>query len=122
MGSRFAAAFAFLAASMLADAVANAARVEYSPIQYLKNFALSVCLADGYASDEVKKDSLAAAGGYLELGGLPFEAYEQAESLAKQFLAKEYRCISGGRLTLMKCIDLLHSKELDQLARKYNGK
>jgi hypothetical protein len=122
MASRIAAVFAFLVASMLADAVADAARVEYSPIQYLKNFALSVCLADGYTSEEVKKDSLAAAGGYSERSSLPFEAYEQAESLAKQFLAKEYRSFSGEKLVLMKCIDLFHSRELDQLAKRYYKK
>jgi len=75
MGCRIAAVFAFSVASMLADAVADAAHVEYSPIEYLKNFALSVCVADGYQSKDVVKDSLAAAGGYLELGSLPFEAY-----------------------------------------------
>jgi hypothetical protein len=122
MGFRIAAIFAFFVASMLADAGADAARVEYSPIQYLKNFALSVCVADGYRSKEVAKDSLAAASGYSELGGLPFEAYEQAESLAKQFLAKDYKSISGEKLVLMKCIDLFHSEELDQLARKYHNK
>jgi hypothetical protein len=122
MGRRIAAVLGFLVASMFADAGADAARVEYSPVQYLKNFALSVCLADGYTSEEVKKDSLAAAGGYSELGSLPFEAYEQAESLAKRFLAKEYRSFSGEKLTLMKCIDLFHSKELDQLATRYYKK
>jgi hypothetical protein len=122
MISRIAAVSAFLVASMLADAVADEARVEYSPIQYLKNFALSVCLANGYRSKEVMKDSLAAAGGYSELGSLPLEAYEKAVTLAKRFLAKKYLSISGEQLTLMKCIDLFHSKELDQLARKYYGK
>ena len=122
MISKIAAISALLLASTLADAVADTARVEYSPIQYLKNFALSVCLADGYKSKDVVKDSLAAAGGYSELGSLPFEAYEEAETLAKQFLAKKYLSISGEQLTLIKCIDLFHSKELDKLAKKYYGK
>ncbi|MFB9262916.1 T6SS amidase immunity protein Tai4 family protein [Bradyrhizobium erythrophlei] len=94
-------------------------RVEYSPAQYLKNFALSTCIANGYKSDEVVKDGLATAGGYLELGSLAFEAYEEATSLGKQFLARDYQSKSGERLTLMRCIDLFHSKELDQLAKKY---
>jgi len=68
------------------------------------------------------KDSLAAAGAYSELGSLPFEAYEAAETLAKQFLAKKYNSISGEQLTLMKCIDFFHSKELDRLVRRYYGK
>jgi len=122
MGRRIAVFLGFILASILAGAVADAGRVQYSPIQYLKNFALSVCLADGYRSAEAVKDSLAAAGGYSELGSLPFEAYEEAESLAKQFLAKKYESVSGQKLILMKCVDLLNSQELDQLAAKYSRK
>ena len=122
MGSKVVAAIAFVVAPLLVDAKADSVRVKYSPIQYLKNFALSTCIADGYKSDEVVKDSTAAAGGYLELGSLPFEAYEEATLLGKKFLAKEYQSISGAKLTLMKCIDLFHSKELDQLAKKYSKK
>ena len=94
----------------------------YSPIQYLKNFALSVCISDGYKSVEVAKDSLGAADGYFELGSFPIEAYEEAEALGKGFLTKEYKSIHGEQLTLMKCIDLFHSKDLDQLAKKYSEK
>lgn len=119
MDSKLVAAIAFFVAPLLVDAKAESVRVKYSPIQYLKNFALSTCVADGYKSDEVMKDSTAAAGGYLELGGLPFEAYEEAASLGRKFLAKEYQSKSGEKLTLMKCIDFFHSKELDQLAKKY---
>jgi hypothetical protein len=122
MRSKVAAAIAFLVVPLLADAKVANVRVEYSPIQYLKNFALSTCIADGYKSDEVVKDSSAAAGGYLELGRFPFEAYEAAALLGKKFLAKDYQSISGEQLTLMKCIDFFHSKELDQLARKYGKK
>ncbi len=120
MDSKLVAAIALFVALLLVDARAENVRVEYSPIQYLKNFALSTCIADGYKSDEVVKDSTAAAGGYLELGGLPFKAYEEAASLGKKFLAKEYESSSGEKLTLMKCIDFFHSKELDQLAKKYS--
>jgi hypothetical protein len=119
MSSKLAAAIAFLLAPLVADAKVDQARVEYSPIQYLKNFALSACIADGYKSDEVVKDSRAAAGGYLELGSFPFDAYEAAASLGKTFLAKDYQGKSGEQITLMKCIDLFHSKELDRLAKKY---
>jgi hypothetical protein len=122
MSFKVAAAIAFLVVPLLADAKVANVRVAYSPIQYLKNFALSTCIADGYKSDEVVKDSLAAAGGYLELGRFPFEAYEEAALLGKKFLAKDYQSISGEQLTLMKCIDFFHSKELDQLARKYGKK
>jgi hypothetical protein len=122
MISRIVAVLALIAASTFADAFADEVRVAYSLIEYLKNFALSICLSEGYTSKDVAKDSLAAAGAYSELGSLPFEAYESAEKLAKQFLAKKYVGISGEQMTLMKCIDLFHSKELDRLARTYVGK
>ena len=116
------AAIAFLAALLAGEAQADNVRVEYSPSQYLKNFALSACINQGYTSDEVVKDSKAAAGGYLELGRFPYQAHEEAAALARKFLAKEYLSIHGDKLTLMKCIDLFNSKELEQLARKYGKK
>ena len=121
-GSKVVATIAFLLAPLVVDAKDANVRIEYSPIQYLKNFALSACIADGYKSDEVIKDSKAAAGGYLELSSLPYEAYEEAALLGRKFLAKEYQSISGEKLTLMKCIDFFHSQELEQLAKKYNKK
>ena len=121
-GSVAMATIAFLAAPLVVDAKDANVRVEYSPAQYLKNFALSACIADGYKSDEVMKDSKAAAGGYLELGSLPYEAHEAATLLGRKFLAKEYRSVSGEKLILMKCIDFFHSRELEQLAKKYSKK
>jgi hypothetical protein len=66
MNSKVIAAIAFLLAPLAANAQVANSRVDYSPTQHLKNFALSACIADGYKSDEVVKDSKAAAGGYLE--------------------------------------------------------
>jgi hypothetical protein len=119
MISKAGAVIVLLVATVLSDAAAAETRVEYSKIQYLKNFALSICIANGFKSDEVVKESRAAAGAYFEFGSLPIEAYEEAELLGKKFLAKEYLSKSGAQLTLMKCIDLFHSEELDQLAKKY---
>ena len=96
-------------------------RAKYSPVQYLKNYALSTCLADGYKSEEVVKDAAAAARGYLEFGELPLEAYTEATLLGRKFLSKEYKSMSGEKLILMKCIDFYNSKELDRLAKKYAG-
>lgn len=104
------------------SASAQNIRKDYSPVEYFKNYALSTCIADGYKTEEVKKDSSAAARGYLELGSLPLEAHTEATLLGRSFLQKEYKSISGEPLTLMKCIDFYHSKELDQLAEKYRDK
>jgi hypothetical protein len=94
----------------------------YTPTQYLKNYALSSCIADGYQSKEVVNDAIAAANGYKELGSLDIDAYNEASVLGQKFLAKKYASQSGEKLILMKCIDFYHSKELDRLARKYETK
>jgi hypothetical protein len=94
-------------------------RKHYTPVQYLKNYALSACIAHGFQSKEIYNDAVAAAKGYKELGSLDIDAYNEASKLGKQFLAKEYLSESGEKLTLMKCIDLFHSRELDRLARRY---
>lgn len=124
MGSKInvLAAFAILIGSSAVDARDTNAPVQYSAAAYLKNFALSVCISHGYKSDEVVKDSTAAAGGYFQRGSLPIEAYEEAEALAKEFLSKEYAGVHGGKFTLMKCIDLFNGKELERLTQKYEKK
>jgi len=96
-----------------------ARRTHYSPSQYLKNYALSSCIADGYKSKEVVNDAVAAANGYKGLGSLDIDAYNEAAVLGREFLDKDYMSQSGEKLVLMKCIDFYHSKELDLLARKY---
>jgi hypothetical protein len=111
-----------LVAPSIASAEDAGPPVQYSAAEDLRNFALSVCISDGYKSEEVVKDSRAAAGGYLELGGFPIEAYEETAALGKKFLTKEYRGKHGEKLTLMKCIDLIHSKDLDLIIRKYDKK
>lgn len=90
-------------------------RRAYTPVEYLKNYALASCLADGYQS----ADAVATANGYKELGSLDIEAYNTAAVLGRQFLAREYPSQNGAELVLMKCVDLYHSKELATLARRY---
>jgi hypothetical protein len=122
MGGRSSAfaAVALLVIPSTVDAKDGSHPVPYSGAEYLKNFALSVCISDAYKSEEVTKDSKDAAAGYFNLGNFPIEAYEETEALAKTFLAKEYRGVHGEKLILMKCIDLFYSKELARLIRKYN--
>lgn len=109
-------ALALASAACHADEVG---RHRYTPVQHLKNYALSACLADGYQSAEVVGDATASANGYKELGSLDIDAYNEALVLVRKYLARTYPSQSGEKLVLMKCIDLFHSRELDRLARKH---
>jgi hypothetical protein len=95
--------------------------IKYSAKDYFKNYALSSCIADGFQSKGTKADAMAAASGYLELGDYPLEAHTEATILGRKFLKKTYKSISGADLTLMKCIDFYHSKELESIATKYQN-
>lgn len=97
-----------------------ATEIDYSPAEYLKNYALSVCIAEGYSAKEVKNDAAAAARGYMEFGDYSLEAHTAVRGLAKEFLAKPYDSMSGE--TMAKCIDLVHSQALPAIIKKYQGK
>ena len=105
-----------LSATCYAD---DSTRKHYTPVQYLKNYALSACIADGYQSKDVVNDAVAAANGYKELGSLDIDAYNEVAVLVPKFLSKNYMSQNGEKLIVMKCIDFFHSKELDRIARKY---
>ncbi|WP_405050976.1 T6SS amidase immunity protein Tai4 family protein [Serratia nevei] len=102
---------------------ANAAtKIDHSSAEYLKNYALSVCIAEGYSAKEVKNDAAAAARGYMEFGDYSLEAHTAVRALAKEFLAKHYDSMSGETMTMAKCIDLVHSQALQAIIKKYQGK
>lgn len=96
--------------------------VKYNPIEYLKNYALSACIAEGYknmSSEAVIKDASAVTNGYFEYGDFPIEAYNETADAAKIFLKRKYPSKFNQPLILMKCIDFYHSRELEGIIKKY---
>ncbi len=73
------------------------ARTAYSPEEYLKNYALSTCIAQGYESTEVKNDASAAARGYLEFGEYSLEAHSAVIKLGQTFLVKSMAASQASR-------------------------
>lgn len=112
-----------LAVAIAVTLNANAAtKIDYSPAEYLKNYALSVCIAEGYSAKEVKNDAAATARGYMEFGDYSLETHTAVRALTKEFLAKPYDSMSGETMTMAKCIDLVHSQALQVIIKKYQGK
>ena len=91
---------------------------KYSQKMLLKNWALSVCLAEIAQDEKTRTDASETASAYLEFGGQPIEAYDLLAALAKKYAKLKYGSAIKSELNAMKCIDLFHSKELDQLANK----
>ncbi|WP_199779085.1 T6SS amidase immunity protein Tai4 family protein [Burkholderia sp. BE12] len=88
----------------------------YSQKTLLKNWALSVCLAQVAHSVRDRDDANAAASAYLEFGHPPIEAYDALRALARRYATRTYSGSIPASFNTMKCIDLFHSRELDMLA------
>jgi len=87
-----------------------------------KNFTLSICLGMAYkdTSKKFTNQTSLAANGYREYSHISLEAYDEARSLAKKWLKKNYESKRGGQINLMKCIDLYNHSELQHIFLKYN--
>ena len=94
------------------------ATASYSQKLLLKNWAVSVCLAKVAKTPEAKEDANATAAAYMEFGKQPLEAYEPLRELADAYSKRTYGGAVQSEFNTMKCIDLMHSKELEALAGK----
>lgn len=90
----------------------------YSQKILLKNWALSVCLAQVAKDPKTQADASETASAYLEFGRQPIEAYDKLAALAKKYASRQYGSAIQSELNTMKCIDLFHSKELEKLSSK----
>lgn len=93
----------------------------YSQRDLLKNWAFSACLAAVSKDAGTKADANATAGAYLEFGRQGIEAYNELHKLVETYAARRYEGSTGAEYNTMKCIDLLHSAELDRLATRLAG-
>lgn len=107
-----------------ADGLPDAAHRSY--LQNYKDMALAACIAKAYAAaPAVAADARASAGAYFEWSAYDVDASTgRLDALIDRQLAKTYGSWQGPSvtLTLMKCIDLSHSAELDALGRQYTAR
>jgi hypothetical protein len=94
----------------------------YSQKTLLKNWALSACLAQISKDDGAREDANATASAYLEFGRQRIEEYDQLMSLVEKYVNKNYAGSIKSDFNTMKCIDLFHSKELNDLANRFSKK
>ncbi len=85
----------------------------------VRKFAVCSCLAESYKGSELAADALKAAGGYFETGIFAAELYIAVQTFAENWAReKKYRSKHGFDLSIMKCLDLYHSKELSVLIQQ----
>ena len=91
---------------------------KYSQKTLLKNWALSRCLGQVYSDPKTKEDANATASAYLESGRQPVEAYDALSELVNRYANQRYTGSVKSEFNTMKCIDLFHSRELEELTSR----
>lgn len=94
---------------------------KYSQKTLLKNWALSRCLGQVYVDGKAGQDATASASAYLEFGRQPIQVYEALGVIVDKHVNKKYAGSVRSEFNTMKCIDLFHSKELDDLSSKHSA-
>ena len=90
----------------------------YSQKELLKNWALSICFAQISKDAYNKDDAGITAGAYLEYGKGPIEDYDELRKIVKKYINLKYSGSVQSNYDTMKCIDMFHSKELNNLVKK----
>jgi hypothetical protein len=90
----------------------------YSQKTLLKNWALSRCLGRVATDEKSRSDAYATASAYLEFGHQGKEEYDGISVLVEKYVSTPYGGSIESNFNTMKCIDLFHSKELDQFVNK----
>lgn len=91
---------------------------KYSQKTLLKNWALSICLAQINQDERMSKDAASTAGAYLEFGRQDLSVYEEIRTVVAKYVSLQYGGSVPSQFNTMKCIDLFHSSELDRLTTK----
>lgn len=95
---------------------------KYTQKTLLKNWALSICLAQAAQDERTAKDAGSTAGAYLEFGKQDLAVYDELRALVAKYVDLKYGGSVQSEFNTMKCIDLFHSKELDRLTTKATAK
>lgn len=84
----------------------------------MKNWALSACIARMAKDEGTRNDASSTASAFLENSQQDLEDFEQLGKLVDEYLALQYGGSVKSEYNTMKCIDLFHSRKLDQLASR----
>lgn len=107
-----------LAIAVQGSAAAQHMTTKYDQKTLLKNWALSVCLAQVAQDPKTAEDAGITASAYMEFGKQGVEAYEALRKLVHKYKNLQYDGSVKSPYNTMKCIDLFHSKELNRLTQQ----
>ncbi|NHZ91741.1 hypothetical protein F2P45_22435 [Massilia sp. CCM 8733] len=89
-----------------------------------KDRALAACISNAYKGSPAGDDASVTTSVFLEWTYYDFDKGNPAtERLAEQYLRRDYtnpfEAYVGAEFKLLKCLDMFHSKELNEQVRQY---
>lgn len=87
--------------------------------QYFKNYALAICLGGSFNETHFNIDISKSLNGYIDKGSLGLEDYEEIRTFVKHWKdTTKTESKEGGQIIFIKCMNMYHSNDLDQLYKK----
>jgi hypothetical protein len=80
----------------------------------LKKLGLCTCLYESNPNSDFWANE-GSANGYVQMSNISIDAINIVDQHAKEFSKRKYASYADKDLTIMKCLDFYHSKELDSL-------
>lgn len=116
--------FLFSALAMPATAGDTVAAIKRTNAENFKDRALGACISAAYDGSPAGKDANVTTSAFLEWTYYDFdEANPAVDRLAEKYLRRNYanpvEGYAGAEFKLLKCLDMFHSKELNELVKKY---
>jgi len=87
----------------------------------LKNAAFCACMGHGSVLMKKAMEDDGSVAAYVENSDYGMEAFEAVFEAASVYADTVYRSKYNRSLTVMKCLDFYHSRELQELVKKYDG-
>ncbi len=82
-----------------------------------RDYVLAACLVERYKAKPLEAEAQTWAGGLIESGNLPVEAYSALAQLAKQAAAPSLEP-NGVKLNIKACVDLIHGQGFELQLKK----
>jgi hypothetical protein len=113
-----------LCSSLTAVAADNVGAIHRTNAQNYKDRALAACISAAYPGSPAGEDAGITQSAFLEWTYYDDEPGNAAtDQLVKKYLQRDYsnpvEGYAGAKFDLLKCIDMYHSRELDEQVRKY---
>lgn len=83
-----------------------------------KKYAIAYCLSSIYENTEYSSDAGYISGAYIQKGDFGLDMYEAIRDFVITYKQKEYVSKNNRNLSIMQCVDLVESNQLQDVIEK----